>query len=84
MKNTNNNTESSMVLDRPEQIEGFRIRVIQSAIKLYLDHGIRANRFATPQNLRNLVSQITGIAYPRSRKGLEQAGQDLLTLYPKF
>jgi len=72
-----------MVLDTPEKIEGFRIRVIQSAIKLYLDHGIRANRFATPQNLRTLVMKITGTAYARSRKGLEKAQQDLLTLYPK-
>ena len=72
-----------MVLNTPEQIEGFRIRVIQSAIKLYLDHNIRANRFATPQNLRNLVTQVTGIAYARSRKGLEKAQQDLLALYPK-
>jgi hypothetical protein len=72
-----------MVLDTPEQIEGFRIRVIQSAIKLYLDHGIRANRFATPQNLRTLVTQVTGIAYSRSRKGLEKAQQDLLAFYPK-
>jgi len=84
MKNTNNNTESSMVLDRPEQIELFRIRVIQSTLQLYLGHGIRANRFATPQNLRNLVSQLTGNTYARSRKGLEKAEQDLLTLYPKF
>jgi hypothetical protein len=72
-----------MVLNTPEQIEGFRIRVIQSAIKLYLDHGIRANRFATPQNLRTLVTQVTGIAYSRSRKGLEKAQQDLLAFYPK-
>ena len=72
-----------MVLDTPVQIEAFRIRVIQSAMKLYLDHGIRASQMATPQNLRELTSKLTGKAYARSRKGLEQAQTDLLTLYPK-
>ena len=72
-----------MGLDTPVQIEAFRIRVIQSAMKLYLDHGIRASRMATPQNLRDLTSKLTGKVYARSRKGLEQAQTDLLTLYPK-
>ena len=72
-----------MGLDTPVQIEAFRIRVIQSAMKLYLDHGIRASRMATPQNLRDLTSKLTGKVYTRSSKGLEQAQTDLLTLYPK-
>lgn len=72
-----------MGLDTPVQIEAFRIRVIQSAMKLYLDHGIRASQMATPQNLRDLTSKLTGKVYTRSRKGLEQAQTDLLTLYPK-
>ena len=71
-----------MGLDTPVQIEAFRIRVIQSAMKLYLDHGIRASQMATPQNLRDLTSKLTGKVYTRSRKGLEQAQTDLLTLYP--
>ena len=72
-----------MGLDTPVQIEAFRIRVIQSAMKLYLDHGIRASQMSTPHNLRDLTIKLTGKVYTRSRKGLEQAQTDLLTLYPK-
>jgi hypothetical protein len=31
----------------------------------------------TPQNMRHVASEYTGFAYPRSRKGLEQAYADL-------
>jgi hypothetical protein len=68
-------------LTTPGQIEAFRLRVIMSAIKLYLKTGMKANRAYTPANMRAVASQYTGKTYPRSRKGLEAALNDLNALF---
>ena len=64
-------------LTTPEQIDDFRARVILSAMKLYLNTGIRVNRAYTPLAMRTVASEYTGIVYPNSRKGLERAYADL-------
>ena len=65
------------VLTTPRQIDDFRARVILSAMKLYLDTGIRVNRAYTPSAMRTGASEYTGLVYPNSRKGLEHAYADL-------
>lgn len=58
-------------------IDVFRAKVVNSAIKLYLNTGMQANRAYTPQAMRSVASEYTGKTYPRSRKGLETAHKDL-------
>ena len=69
-----------IALTSPVQIERYRLTVVRSAIRLYLDHGIKANRMYTPANLKHVVSGYTGKTYGRSRKGLEAAYADLNAL----
>ena len=69
-----------MMLTTTEQINVFRAKVILSAMKLYLKTGMKANRLYTPTNMRNAVSEMTGILYPNSRRGLEMAYGDLTEL----
>lgn len=63
-----------------DAIGGFRLKVIASAIGLYLKTGMQANRSYTPANMRYAVTQMTGKTYARSRKGLETALKDLEAL----
>ena len=42
---------------------------------------LRLSRNATPANLRAIASEYTGVAYPKSRKGLERAGRELREWY---
>lgn len=72
------------MLTTPEQISAFRIAVIQKAIDLYLRTGIRASRAYTPAAMRRAASGITGNAYNRSRKGLEQANADLVEVLERI
>ena len=67
-------------LNTPAQISLFRAKVILSAIKLYLKTGMKVNRAYTPTNMRNAVSDMTGVLYPSSRRGLEMAYGDLQQL----
>jgi hypothetical protein len=67
-------------LTTPEQIDSFRVKVLLSAVGLYLKTGMRANRMLTPANMRAAVTGYTGAPYPASRKGLEKAYYDLASL----
>lgn len=62
------------------QIDGFRLRVVASAMSLYLKTGMKVNRAYTPTNMTAVVSEYTGKTYARSRTGLEEAYADLLTI----
>lgn len=62
-------------------INWLQVRMILSAGDLYLKHGIKASRNATPANLRSLCTAYTGKEYVRSRKGLETALADLRSLF---
>lgn len=70
-----------MALTTPKQIEGFRILCIVKSIEMYVLRGIKSTRTATPANLRRLVSEYTGVDYPRSRRGLILAYNDLIDFH---
>jgi hypothetical protein len=65
----------------PQQIEAYRIKVIASALRMYLDHGIKANRMYTPPAMREAATTLTGRRYVQSRRGLQEAYADLTALY---
>jgi hypothetical protein len=67
-------------LTTPAQIDSFRVKVLLSAVGLYLKTGMKANRMFTPANMRAAVTGYTGFSYPSSRKGLEKAYADLAQL----
>ena len=69
-----------MALDTPQQIQNFRFVLITKAIKMYLDCGMQVNRAYTPAAMRMMATEFTGVSYPRSRKGLEKAYADLLSM----
>lgn len=58
-------------------INVFRAKVVHSAIGLYLKTGMQVNRAYTPRAMRAAASEYTGKVYPRSKKGLENAHNDL-------
>ena len=70
-------------LTTPTQIDAFRCSVIYRAIGFYLRSGMQVNRMYTPTAMRSVASEYTGVAYPRSRKGLEKAHADLTALLNK-
>jgi hypothetical protein len=72
-----------MALDTPQQIDNFRFVLITKAIGMYLKHNMQVNRAYTPAAMRAMATEFTGIAYPRSRKGLEAAHADLLSMRPE-
>jgi hypothetical protein len=51
--------------------------VIRTALKLYINTGIKANRMYTPKNMLGVIEQKTGVFYPTSKKGMLQAFEDL-------
>ena len=73
---------SGFALTTPEQIEAFRVRTIVLAMDAYLRSNGRMmlTRTATPAAMRQWASEYTGVTYPRSRKGLQAARTDLVTL----
>lgn len=42
------------------QIERFRATVLKQGLKLYLDHGIKANTAYTPKNMVAVAERVTG------------------------
>lgn len=70
-------------LTTPAQIDAFRCSVSYRAIGMYLKSGMQVSRMYTPQAMRMLASEYTGVVYPRSRKGLEKAYSDLAVLLAK-
>jgi hypothetical protein len=55
----------------------YRATVIKSALGLYIKTGMQVNRAYTPRNMRAAASEYTGKVYPRSKKGLQRAHDDL-------
>ena len=58
-------------------IEMYRMTAIRSALKLYINTGIKANSMYTPKNMLGNIEQKTGVFYPTSKKGMLQAFEDL-------
>ena len=61
----------------PHSIEMYRMTVIRTALKLYINTGIKANRMYTPKNMLGVIEQKTGVFYPTSKKGMLKAFEDL-------
>lgn len=61
-------------------ILGYRGLILISSMKMFLKHGMRMTRIATPANMRAIATEFTGKPYARSRKGLEQAYADMVAL----
>ena len=64
-------------LTTPAQIDHFRLAVIRSAIKLYLNTGMRVNRHYTVSVMARCAEEYTGSTYKATKKGLRQAFIDL-------
>lgn len=65
------------------QIDLFRAKVILSAARLYLKTGMQVNRAYTATAMREAISQMTGASYPRSKKGLQMAHDELKAIVDK-
>ena len=61
----------------PHSIEMYRMIVIRTALKLYINTGIKANRMYTPGNMVQAVAQKTGKAYKKGKVGMTEAFNDL-------
>ena len=68
--------EKATVLDRPGQIEAYRMAVFKQGIKALLI-GMKINSGYTSTVCRNYVSGLTGKRYPAGKKGLTTALDDL-------
>ena len=63
-----------------EQVAAAQVIILAGALRLYLRTGMKPNRAYTPTAMRAAVSRITGVEYPRGRKGLELASEHLDTI----
>lgn len=62
-----------------EGINRFQIIVVKNAIKLYRDHGMKANRDYTPRNMRLMAEKLTGKKFKtRDWNGMVEALEELL------
>ena len=70
------------VLSTPTQIDALRMFSCLLAIKMHLESNgtMRLTRMATPAVLRAIASEYTGVEYPRSKKGMLAAFNDLTEL----
>ena len=77
MKNNTTPENKMTALTTPAQIDAFRARVILSAIKIYLNTGMRVNRAYTVSAMGRVASEYTGQMYKATKKGLLQAYLDM-------
>ena len=66
-----------MELTTAHSIELYRMTVIRTALKLYINTGIKANSMYTPKNMLGNIEQKTGVFYPTGKKGMLKALEDL-------
>jgi hypothetical protein len=71
-----------IVLSTPAQIDAMRMFSCLLAIKMHIESNgtMRLTRMATPATLRAIASEYTGVTYPRSKKGMLAAFNDLTEL----
>lgn len=65
----------------PYEINMFVLIALKAAIKMWIQHGIKANRAYTPTNMRAAATKFTGKTYNRQQLG--QAYDDLQAIYDK-
>lgn len=75
--------QDAVVLDKPDQIEAYRLAVFKQGIKALLI-GMQINRGYTSTACRNFVTERTGVKYPAGKKGLQLALDDLQDLITNF
>ena len=75
--------KDAVVLDRPDQIQMYRLAVVKQGIKA-LQRGMKLNSAYTSTACRNFVTERTGVKYPAGKKGLQLALDDLQDLITNF
>ena len=75
--------QNAVVLDKPDQIEAYRLAVVKQGIKALL-RGMQINTGYTSTACRNFVTHRTGVKYPAGKKGLQLALDDLQDLITNF
>jgi|TARA_R110000787_G_scaffold1905_2_gene8024 hypothetical protein len=75
--------KDAVVLDRPDQIQMYRLAVVKQGIKA-LQRGMKLNSAYTSTACRNFVTERTGVKYPAGKKGLQLALDDLQDLITNY
>ena len=65
------------MLSTQHGIELYRMTVIRTALKLYMNTGMKANTMYTPSNMLAAISKKSGKAYKKSKQGYAEAFQDV-------
>jgi hypothetical protein len=71
------------ILDTPEQIKGYQLAVVKQGLKALMI-GMKLNRAYTSSRCRNFVTNLTGIKYPKGKKGLQLALTDIDELLSNY
>jgi hypothetical protein len=58
-------------------IELYRMTVIRTALKLYMNTGMKANTMYTPGNMLAAISKKSGKTYKKSKQGYADALKDV-------
>jgi hypothetical protein len=66
-----------MELTTAHSIELYRMTVIRTALKLYMNTGIKANSMYTPSNMLQAISNKSGKKYKKSKQGYAEALEDI-------
>jgi hypothetical protein len=66
-----------MDLSTAHSIEMYRMTVIRTALKLYMNTGMKANTMYTPSNMLAAISKKSGKQYKKSKQGYAEAFSDL-------
>ena len=72
--------QTGVTFEGAAQVGAAQVIILAGALRLYLRTGMKPNRAYTPTNMRAAASRITGVEYPRGRKGLELASEHLDTI----
>lgn len=67
--------DKAVTFTGPEQVGTYVMVVLKSAISLYMNTGMKANRAYTPTNMLRKAGEITGKKYKRGQ--LQMAYDDL-------
>ena len=66
-----------MELTTAHSIELYRMTVIRTALKLYMNTGMKANSMYTPSNMLQAISNKSGKEYKKSKQGYAEALEDI-------
>ena len=66
-----------MELTTAHSIEMYRMTVIRTALKLYMNTGMKANSMYTPSNMLQAISKKSGKTYKKSKQGYAEAFEDV-------